>query len=86
MAKSIGIVRIWGQENPQTTIEHEGHSPKVNVFCAISQNHIHGPFFFEENVNGDVYLRMLQDWFMYKLTANEHKSFIYQPDDAPPHR
>ena len=52
-------VRIWGQENPHATIEHERESPKVNVFCAISKNHVNGPFFFEGNVTGDVYLQIL---------------------------
>ena len=28
-------VRIWGEENPHATIEHERDSPKVNVFCVI---------------------------------------------------
>ena len=31
-------VRIWGEENPHATIEHQRDSPKVNVFCAISKN------------------------------------------------
>ena len=78
-------VRIWGEENPHATIKHERDSPKVNVFCAISKNHVHGPFFFEENVSGDVYLQMLQNWLMDELIGNEHKNFIYQQDDAPPH-
>ena len=43
-------VRIWGKENPYATIEHERDSAKVNVFCAISKNHVQGPFFFEGNV------------------------------------
>ena len=54
-------VRIWGEENPHATIEHERNSPKVNVFCAISKNHVHGLFFFEKNLTGDVYLQMLQN-------------------------
>ena len=57
-------VRIWGTENSHATIEHERDSSKVNVFCAISKNHVHGPFFFERNVTGDVYLHMLQNWLM----------------------
>ena len=36
---------IWGKENPHATIEHERDSPKENVFCAISKNHVNGPFF-----------------------------------------
>ena len=78
-------VCIWREENSHVTIEHERDSPKVNVFCAISKNHVHGPFFFEGNVTGDVYLQMLQNWLMDELIANEHEDFIYQQDDAPPH-
>ena len=37
-------VCIWVEENPHATIEHERDSPKVNVFYAISKNHVHGPF------------------------------------------
>ena len=76
-------VRIWGEENPHATIEHGMDSPKVNVFCAISNNHVYGPFFFEGNVAGDVYLQMLQNWLTDKLIANEHKDF--QLSTAPPH-
>ena len=71
-------VRIWGEENPHVTTEHERDSPKVNVFCAISKNHVHGPFFFEGNVTGDVYLWMLQNWLMDELIVNEHENFTYQ--------
>ena len=78
-------VSIWGEENPHATIEHEKNSSKVNVFCAISKNHVHGPFFFEENVTGDVYLQMLQNWLKDELIANEHEDFIYEQDNAPPY-
>ena len=54
-------VCIWGEENSHVTIEHERVSPKVNVFCAILKNHVHGSFFFKENGTGDVYLQMLQN-------------------------
>ena len=43
-------VCIWGKENPHVFIEHERDSPKVNVFCVISKNHVYGPFFFGKNV------------------------------------
>ena len=39
-------VFVWGEENLHATIDHERDSTKVNVFCAISKNHVHGPFFF----------------------------------------
>ena len=76
-------VCIWGKENPHATIEHERESPKVNVFCAISKNHVHGPFFFEGNVTGDVYLQMLQNWLIDELIANV--DFVYQQDSTPHH-
>ena len=78
-------VRIWGEENPYATIEHERDSQKVDVFCAISKNYVRGPFFFEGHVTGEVYLQMLQNWLMDELIANEHEDFIYQQDGTPPH-
>ena len=72
--------RIWAKENPYATIVHEKDSPKVNVFCAVSKNHVYGPFVFEGNVTGDVYLQMLQNWLMDELIAYEHEDFIYQQD------
>jgi len=41
--------RIWGLQNPQEALEHERDSPKDNVFCALSQTKVYGPFFFAEN-------------------------------------
>ena len=78
-------VCIWGEENPHATIKHERDSSKVNVFCAISKNHVHGAFFFEGNATGDLYLQMLQNWLMDELFVNEREDFIYQQDGAPPH-
>jgi hypothetical protein len=53
-------VRIWGLQNPQEALEHERDSLKVNVFCALSQTKVYGPFFFAENmVAGVTYLVML---------------------------
>jgi len=33
-------VRLWGLQNPQEALEHERDSPKVNVFCALSQTKV----------------------------------------------
>ena len=41
-------IHIWGEENPHATIEHERDSPTVDVFCAISKNHVYSPFFLRE--------------------------------------
>ena len=54
-------VRIWRSENPRAYEEHQRDSPKVNVFCEISSQKVHGSFFFdEETVTGMTYLDMLQ--------------------------
>jgi hypothetical protein len=55
-------VRLWGLQNPQKALEQERGSPIVNVFCALSQTKVYGPFiFFSQNtVTGVTYLMMLQ--------------------------
>jgi hypothetical protein len=78
-------VGIWGLQNPHTTLEHERDSPKVNVFCAITQTKVYGPFFFDENtVTGVTYLGMLQNWLLPQISENS-EDFIFQQDGAPPH-
>jgi hypothetical protein len=67
-------LRIWGTENPHSTIEHVQDSPKMNVFCAISQMKIYGPFIMEGTVTRMTYLDMLQQWLIPQLK-----------DGAPPH-
>ena len=53
-------------------------SPEVTVFCAISKNRVHGPYFIEDNVTvGDICLVMLQSWLMDRLAANEDEDFIF---------
>ncbi|GBL96730.1 hypothetical protein AVEN_111864-1 [Araneus ventricosus] len=39
-------VRMWGTVLPHVIVEQERDSPKVNVFCAISETKLYGPFFF----------------------------------------
>lgn len=78
-------VRIWGLQNPHSTLEHERDSPKINVFCALSCTKVYGPFFFaEQTVNGIIYLDMLEQWLFPQL-AEDAQNFILQQDGAPPH-
>ena len=77
--------RIWGTEPPHETLEHIRDSPKVNVFCAVSQDKVYGPFFFEgKTVTGKSYLEMLQTWLFPLLNADSDE-YIFQQDGAPPH-
>jgi len=76
---------IRGLQNPQEALEHERESPKVNVFCALSQTKVYGPFFFAENtVTGVKYLVMLQNWLLPQM-GEDSEDFIFQMDGAPPH-
>lgn len=73
-----------GSENPHATLEIQRDSPKCNVFCAISERRVYGPFFFEgETVSGDNYLDMLRNWLMPQLT--EVGDYLLQQDGAPLH-
>lgn len=72
----------------------------VTVFAAISKEHVIGPFFYTEpapagfigpffkpaTVNGDRYLKMLQDFFLPKWNALQgSQHFHFMQDGAPPH-
>ena len=50
MSRKVNVhnVWIWGTEQPHAQIKHQRDSPKVNVFCAVSREKMHGPFFFAE--------------------------------------
>jgi hypothetical protein len=52
--------RCWFQHNPQWyTDSKEQGAMQLMVRCGIWKDRIIGPFFFNEHVNGDAYLRML---------------------------
>jgi hypothetical protein len=66
-------------------MENERDSLRVNVFCALSQTKVYGPFFFAENtVTGVTYLMMLQNWLLPQM-RKDSEDFIFQQDGAPPH-
>ena len=78
-------MRLWGTENPRAIVALERDSPKVNVFCAMSQTKLYWPFFFcEKTVTGTSYLDMLQLWLFPQLAADSG-DFVFQQDGAPPH-
>jgi hypothetical protein len=78
--------RIWGYENPHLLLEVPLHSPKVNVWMAVFQDRVIGPYFFEGNVTSESYMQMLQEYFLPTLGRLHRKSrTIFQQDGAPPH-
>ena len=41
-------MRYWAQQNPAELHQRPFHSPKVNVWCAVSCRGVIGPYFFED--------------------------------------
>ena len=79
--------RIWSTKNPHQLCEKPLHPKKVTVWCAISLAGIIGPFFFEENVDGNNYLDMLYDFFIKKASKkNLINDYWFMQDGAPPHK
>jgi hypothetical protein len=80
-------VRYWSEENPHVTIKTVMQSPKINVWCAMSETRLIGPFFFnDDTINGQKYLTMLQDFFIPELRRLRLvNSILFQQDGAPPH-
>jgi hypothetical protein len=74
---------MWGTEQPHEQVEHQRHSPKVNVFCAVSREKEHGPFFFiETTVTGDSFLDISENWLLPQLNTN-YDDYIPQLGGAP---
>jgi transposase len=78
-------VRIWGTENPHCYQEHTRDSEKINVWCGLFHDRVIGPFFFQENnINGNIYIDMLEN-FAFPQLEELQPNVIFQQDGAPPH-
>ncbi|PNF34548.1 hypothetical protein B7P43_G10738 [Cryptotermes secundus] len=67
-------VRIWGIEQPHAQVEHQRDSPKVNIFCAVSRDKVHGQFFIAEaSVTIDSFLDMLESWLLPQLNTSDYQ-------------
>ena len=76
----------WSQTNPNWVVEKSMHSPKVMVWAAIGEPGIIGPIFIEGNVNGEAYLKLLQDDFYPEFSSFPNQSeLMFMQDGAPPH-
>ncbi|KAJ4438006.1 hypothetical protein ANN_13945 [Periplaneta americana] len=86
--ESVNDQKIYGFQfiSLQTISEHERDSSKVNVFCALSQRKLYGPFFFiEATVTGHSYLDMLEQRLVPQIRQDLDDDFIFQQDGTPPH-
>lgn len=68
-------------------IDHQ-HRWSLNVWVGIIDNRILGPYFFDRNVNGDVYLEFLQndlEDYLDALPLQTVQRMWFQQDGAPAH-
>jgi hypothetical protein len=72
-------------EKPTTFLECPLHSEKIGVWCAMSSERIIGPIFFENSINSEKYIEILEE-FHSKLTPEEKNRYYFQQDNAPPHK
>lgn len=86
--------RYWSKENPHwAQVAHTQHPEKVNVWAGIFQDQIVGPYFFDENLTGQMYLDFLQVELIPALAQRypgdepdtPALTMWFQQDGAPPH-
>lgn len=78
--------RYWAAENPHWFVEESLHSPRTTVWAAIGERGVIGPFFFDETINSERYLAMLQTHFHPELELRQiQNDIIFMQDGAPPH-
>ena len=78
--------RIWASQQPHFQLEYMRDTPKTTVWLAIHKNTVIGPYFFDTNVNGEAYLKMLREFLIPRLELLGIKDTVYfQQDGAPCH-
>jgi hypothetical protein len=76
--------RVWGNENSRASKEHVPDSRKMNVSCGLCEERVHGPFFTETTITGNVYLDMLQHLVPQLDEDDQDGRIHFQQDGAPP--
>lgn len=79
----------WSPYNPHCyhTVDNQ-HRWTLHVWCGIVNGYLIGPFFFEENLNGERYLQFLQEDFpllLENVDVNTRLRMWWQHDGAPAH-
>ena len=76
----------WSRENPHFYQQVQQHPPSVMIWCAISGRHLIGPYFIDDHVNAQSYLRLLQNEFIPRLgDLGLLNTAYFMQDGAPPH-
>lgn len=80
----------WSEINPHWQRSEEfQHQWSLNVWAGIIGNCVIGPYFFEENLNGETYLTFLQHnlpCLLENVTLEVRRDMWFQQDGAPAHR
>ena len=80
---------MWADENPHATVgsNFQLHF-SVNVWCAVLDDQLIGPFVLEDRLTGEAYLRFLQEELprlLEDVPLNKRDRMCFQHDGAPPH-
>lgn len=59
--------RIWSEVNPHEFEQYERDSSKVNVWCAVNNNKLHGSFFFAEKQSMEILIETCWNYFLFTV-------------------
>ena len=80
---------MWADENPRANVESNFQLRFfVNVWSAILDDQLIGPFILEGRLGGEAYLRFLQEdlpRIFEDVPLNKRGRMYFQHDGAPPH-
>jgi len=80
---------VWADENPHATVESNFQLRfSVNVWCAVLDDKLTGPFILEGRLAGEAYLRFLQEELprlLEDVPLNKRGRMYFQHDGALPH-
>lgn len=79
----------WSAENPHKTTETNfQHRFSLNVWCGIIDEHLIGPYIFEDRLTGDAYASFLMNdlpALLEDVPLAHRRRMVFQHDGAPPH-
>ena len=84
----IHTILVWGDENPHATVESNFQRFSVNVWCAVLDDQLIGPFILEGCLTGEAYLRFLQEelpQLFEDVPLDKQSRMYFQHDGDPPH-
>ena len=79
-------LRYWSPENPHWfSGDKQQGAQRIMVWCGICNGQVIGPFFFSDTVNGETYLKMLENKLTSALSILNGRTIWFMQDGAPAH-